>query len=463
MQRAWRAAIGWMTIGVTVLMFPCAARAQTIVKAAQTEPDSGRRYALISASNWEAAQAWAQARGGSLATIKNAYEDSWVSSTFSPTASKYTIGLKVDSAGNYMWSGGNDTGYRNWAPGEPKLTATNRYVYVANQTWALCSTSYVPFYVVEWSAGPIRVPEEYPTIDEAMAAMASSGEMRLVVGPGAYTLGSTVTLTCPAGFVGSITGAGNDVTQITYNGGVGGLGLDGNWEIKDAKWARSGDSQLFFAKNGFTSFERLKIDGQNSSSFWALIQVDPTAQLTVTRSRIRRADAVFGTSGVTLVQVSDSVIEDSKIVSGYGIRGTYSNCTMVGVGYNGLSIFLSPTRIINSILWNTASRPGDAVLATNSNCDRFVLPGFGNFREYPGWDPVTYELREGSLCIDAGSTSAMVGSGLDMLGRPRVFGAAPDVGAFEFTRAQCEADFNGDGFITFEDFDEFVTAFEEGC
>jgi hypothetical protein len=29
--------------------------------------------------------------------------------------------------------------------------------------------------------------------------------------------------------------------------------------------------------------------------------------------------------------------------------------------------------------------------------------------------------------------------------------------------SSCDADFNKDGFITFEDFDAFIAAFEDGC
>jgi hypothetical protein len=439
------------------------AGAQTIVKTAQTDYSSGRRYAMISAANWEAAQTWAKARGGDLATIGDADEDAWVWSTFSPTASKYTIGLKVDSAGNYVWSGGSDPGYRNWEPGQPRVTASNRYATVINQKWSLNSTSYAPYYIVEWNAGPIRVPEEYPTIDDAITAMESSGEKRLVIGPGSYTLASTKTLTCSPGLIGSISGAGNDVTQITYTGGVGGLGFVGEWVVKDAKWARNGNTQLFYAKSGFLSLEGLKIDGQNSSGFWGVIQVEPAAQVFARRCRLRNALSLFGTSGLASVQMSDSLIEDVGIITGAGILGTFSNCTMVRIGHNGFWTFYGTTRLINSIVWDTTGWIGDAVSGTNTNCDRFILGGTGNFSTDPYWNPLTFELVEGSPCIDAGSMSAMLGSGLDLTGKPRIFGGGPDVGATEFLRAQCEADFNGDGFITFEDFDEFVAAFEAGC
>jgi hypothetical protein len=418
---------------------------------------------MISAASWEAAQTWAQARGGYLATIEDGWEDGWIWAVFSPTANKYTIGLKVDSTGDYVWSGGADPGYRNWDSGEPKLTASNRYGCVINQKWSLRSTNYAPFYIVEWDAGPVRVPEEYPTLAGAFEAMASSGETRLTIGPGSYTISTPVTLTSQWWSPGVITGAGNDVTQITYTGGVGGVGFVGDWTIKDAKWARSGNTQLIFAKSGLVSLEGLRVDGQNSSSFWALIQVDPAAEVRASRCRIKATDSVFGTSGSGSVHVNDSVIEDSKIITGYGVRGTFSNCTMVRIGYNGQSMFFGPTRLINSILWDTSGLIGDAVNAVNTNYDNFPIPGPGNFSADPYWNPVTYELLEGSPCIDTGSMSAMLGSGLDLTGRPRIFGGGPDVGANEFLRGQCEADFNGDGFITFEDFDEFVAAFEQGC
>lgn len=447
-----------------VVAGPCGlAHAQTIVKTAQLNPDTYHRYVMISATSWEAAQTWARARGADLATIDDASEELWVWNTFSGTASKYMIGLKADGVGNMAWSSGSSSDYRNWEPGEPKVTSNSRYTCVINQKWSVRNTNYAPFYVVEWNAGPVRVPEEYATLAGALAAMVSSGETELVVGPGSYTIPTTVTLTSQWWRPGSITGAGNDVTEIVYSGGAGGVGLSGDWTIKDAKWSRSGNSQIFYAKSGVISLEGLRIDGRNSSNFYGLVQIDPNAQLSVRRCRIRQAASVFGTGTSAAVQVSDSIIDDAGILTGVGMNSTFSNCTLVRVGINGFSLFLGRTRLINSILWDTTGLIGDSVSATNCNYHNFVIPGKGNFSVDPYWDPVTYELLEGSPCIDAGSISAMNGSALDVAGRPRVFGGGPDVGASEFMRGQCEADFNGDGFIDFYDFDEFVAAFEGGC
>ncbi|MDX2117115.1 MAG: choice-of-anchor Q domain-containing protein [Planctomycetota bacterium] len=460
-----RSAAVLVTGAATVCGVSADALAQTILKTAQTDYSSGRRYAMISAASWEAARAWARSRGGDLATINDAAEGAWIHATFSATSGKYTIGLAaVDVPGALTWSDGSTSSYRAWASGEPRLTSIDRYTVVQGATsWSVRSTNYAPFYIVEWEGGPIRVPEEYPTIDDAITAMESSGEKRLVIGPGSYTLASTKTLTCPPGLIGSISGAGNDVTQITYTGGVGGLGFVGEWVVKDAKWARSGNTQLFFAQSGFLSLEGLKIDGQNSSGFWGVIQVEPAAQVIARRCRMRNATSLFGSSGTASVQVSDSLVEDVGIITGNGVLGTFSNCTMVRIGRSGFWTFYGTTRLINSIVWDTTGWIGDAVSGTNTNCDRFILGGTGNFSTDPYWNPLTFELVEGSPCIDAGSISAMEGSGLDLTGKPRIFGGGPDVGATEFLRAQCEADFNGDGFITFEDFDEFVAAFEAGC
>ena len=60
----------------------------------------------------------------------------------------------------------------------------------------------------------------------------------------------------------------------------------------------------------------------------------------------------------------------------------------------------------------------------------------------------------------------MLGAAVDFEGLSRISGTGPDMGAYEVQQAPpptCGADFNADGFVTFEDFDDFVAAFEAGC
>jgi hypothetical protein len=116
-------------------------------------------------------------------------------------------------------------------------------------------------------------------------------------------------------------------------------------------------------------------------------------------------------------------------------------------------------------MWNVGGPVGDAV-AFNSNIQGGGVPGIGNITAEPKFVPGTLALAADSPCIDAGSATRMLGTNVDALGLPRVSGAAPDMGAYEVQQTPapvCDADFNGDGFIDFSDFDDFVQAFESGC
>lgn len=438
------------------------AQAQTIVKPAQVNEQTSHRYVMINAASWEAAQSWARALGGDLVTIDDAAENLWVWNTFSTTASKYMIGLKADNAGNLAWSDGSSSAYRNWDPGEPQVNSTERYACVLNQKWAIRSTNYSSFYVVEWSTSTIRVPEEFPALTDALNILNAMGGGEVLVGPGTFTIPATITLTSVAGKGGMIKGAGVGLTQIRYTGASPGIALSGDWTIRNATWQRLGNSSLFFAKKGFIQFEDVTVDGQFSTDFWGVFQIDPAAQVSVRRSHLTAAHSMFGTgSAGAFVQVSDSVIDYVYLVTGVNLNGAFSNCTLANVGMNGLSIFLAPAKLANSVIWYPAGTIGD-VTATHCNYQSEILPGEGNISQHPQWDWNSYTPSSGSPLINAGSAAAMNGSGLDILGNPRLSGA-PDIGAIEFQAASCDADFNQDGFLDFSDFDDFVQAFESGC
>ncbi|MBE9028300.1 right-handed parallel beta-helix repeat-containing protein [filamentous cyanobacterium LEGE 11480] len=81
---------------------------------------NGRTYQLTSAElSWEEARAEAIALGGKLVTINDAAEESWLRQTFGQTE-RFWLGLNDRNAeGNFTWTGGEQSGYFNWVPGEP--------------------------------------------------------------------------------------------------------------------------------------------------------------------------------------------------------------------------------------------------------------------------------------------------------------------------------------------------------
>ncbi|NJN49696.1 MAG: hypothetical protein HC805_07950, partial [Alkalinema sp. RL_2_19] len=82
--------------------------------------DNGHRYQLTSqAMSWEAARAEAIALGGKLVTINDADEEAWLRQTFG-RQERFWLGLNDRYAeGTFTWTGGEQSEYFNWAPGEP--------------------------------------------------------------------------------------------------------------------------------------------------------------------------------------------------------------------------------------------------------------------------------------------------------------------------------------------------------
>jgi hypothetical protein len=91
-----------------------------VVSGPVTNPANGRQYYLLSPTTWTAAEAEGSVLGGHLVTINDAAENDWVSTTFGSFNSLYWIGLS-DAAveGDFRWSSGDPSAYRNWYPNNP--------------------------------------------------------------------------------------------------------------------------------------------------------------------------------------------------------------------------------------------------------------------------------------------------------------------------------------------------------
>ena len=84
---------------------------------------AGHTYQLCDgwALNWSAAQQSCSAFGYYLVTINDAGEDAWLATQLGGNTS-WWIGYTdqgMGNEGNWAWTGGNGSGYENWAPGEP--------------------------------------------------------------------------------------------------------------------------------------------------------------------------------------------------------------------------------------------------------------------------------------------------------------------------------------------------------
>lgn len=97
---------------------------------------------VVSNASWEAAEADAEAKGGHLAVIDDAEELQRVTALADEQGVRYVwIGLYRTESGELAWVHSTESGYYNWAEGEPSVHDTNgaaeNYVLLSNQngTW----------------------------------------------------------------------------------------------------------------------------------------------------------------------------------------------------------------------------------------------------------------------------------------------------------------------------------------
>lgn len=85
------------------------------------QPSSGSRFQLVEGSyTWETAKVDAEQRGGHLATITSAADNSAVSQLVAGKVGEFLIGATdLDSEGNWQWITGEPWTYSNWGDGEP--------------------------------------------------------------------------------------------------------------------------------------------------------------------------------------------------------------------------------------------------------------------------------------------------------------------------------------------------------
>jgi Lectin C-type domain len=107
--------------------------ASAVVLDSSQNPSNGHTYYLLGSAtgqslNWHSAEAEAVALGGHLATITNAAENAWLSSTITSVTHAW-IGLSDAFDGNFQWISDEPLGYTNWAPGEPNAAGTGFVIF----------------------------------------------------------------------------------------------------------------------------------------------------------------------------------------------------------------------------------------------------------------------------------------------------------------------------------------------
>lgn len=460
---------------LAALSLTTAALAQSVSLGPVLNPANGHRYYRTTATSYAAQAAFGQSRGWNLVTINDAAENEWLRTAIvvpGGNGQPCYIGFNdLATEGTYLWQSGDPVLYTNWGVGEPNNQNNNEdaATILPNGLWNdTIATAGIP--AIFEVTGPIRVPEEYTSIQAAINA-AVSGQT-ILVAPGTY---------------GEILDFGSKDLRIIAEQGP---------EVTTIRTLATGEGILMQG----TSPEACLLEGftivpRSGGTLWPVVVEGNAA---VRGCRITR----YTNYGV--YARGNATISDCLFVSGgfggvlaYGLTKsvdvTVQNCTIVGHGIAGIVTETSPlhsakVRVTNSIvtgnnqpavvfarsavLFSNSHVQGGAVGPNNSDAD----PQFVNA---PGSDGVyslsdNYALASDSPCIDSGSNAARVAivgtMALDAMGDDRFVnatsnanGSIVDRGAIEFQTATCPADFNTDGFLDFFDYDAFVEAFESGC
>ena len=81
-----------------------------------------RCYKYVSqATNFLAAEKSCNSMGGSLVSVSNAFENSYIDgmASVSSPAPSYWIGANLLVSARWSWTNGDNSSYQNWAPGQP--------------------------------------------------------------------------------------------------------------------------------------------------------------------------------------------------------------------------------------------------------------------------------------------------------------------------------------------------------
>jgi hypothetical protein len=445
-------------------------------------PETGTRYHRLGRADLATSRAAATAMGARLAVITDEALNSWIRhNVVTPSGNTLPcwIGLSDESReGDFRWVTGDPPYYANWGPGEPNDFGGEEDAGCFNTdgTWNDVSISGIFIPAVVEVTGPIRVPAEFPTIQDAINA-AIDGQI-IEVAPGNHVGNFDF------GYKKLVvrSQAGPAATTIVTTGGTYGVVMAGG---QGPETILEGFTIRPFNNFG-TQYGIIAIDGQVVRNCW-----------------IGRSSNGVAAGGSVII--SDCLITETYI----GIAGlqtpkpgniTVQNCTIT-TGVPLYTFFQSLARplvikVSNSIIFGYYSDfqiGSGRVELSHCNTPNSLRPGPGNisspprFNGAPGPDGYfqlgeDYTLAPDSPCIDAGNELLRAALGtvrtqLDAGNRPRLahgttdanpFSPARiDIGAFEALptapEPTCPVDFNRDGFLDFFDYDEFVQAYELGC
>jgi hypothetical protein len=232
---------------------------------------------------------------------------------------------------------------------------------------------------------------------------------------------------------------------------IGVRAINGNVSLKWCDIKQNREYAAYHEGEGFT----LQVENTHirKNQRWGIFCQDST--LVCTNSIVSEADlSQTGNAGITLFNASSrSFIQNA----------TVAHNKSVGIWRLGGAL----PEIHNSIIYHNA---GPALAgfsadeaawysciedANSVNYNINIDPQFAYF------DPNNVRLSPASLCLNASNPYLNYSSQLDMDGNPRVYGAAPDMGAYELIcdiNVSNEWDLNADGVINLYEFNFFSRA-----
>jgi hypothetical protein len=476
MNTATRVMIGALGMAAG-MMLAGAAAGQTVVAGPAFNSNTGSRYYLLLGGTYQQMRTKAEAMGGHLVRIDSLGENTWVGATFGvQSGQKMFIGLSDDATeGTFAWhgSGGGDTGYRNWASGEPNNSASRDFVVlnVADAgRWSVETAGYVGFGVVE-VAGPVRVPGELSFTGAVDAVERGFGTSTIRLAPGGHGIGRTTLIPLSGYRVGTIEGAGIGETTV-FTGPEVMFDVRGWWRFENFTASRQDGLPVFSTEGSNQTAARIEIEGVEFDGLYhdfPSILVKNGASVRVDGCRFENDKLAIDLAPTGReISVVNTVFENVwRVAQGTGFA-SFTNCTIKGARAIAFAFSNGNVRVSNTAI-GALNAPG---LTNGLPFYQFAscvvpeaVPGPGNIVGNPG---LGADLRPvaGSACIDAGSAGLYIGGLTDLDGAARVQRAGIDIGAFEAEPAPdpvCAPDYNGDGFVDFFDYDAFVADFESGC
>jgi hypothetical protein len=152
-----------VAVGMMILFVVRVASAAAPVAGPILNPANGHDYYLLGPDTWGGDETSALALGGTLATVRNSQENTWIYTTFTPISKgNLWIGLYDPAqdttsgsahAANFVWASGEQSAYRNWASGEPSNSGgVEWYTTIQYQTYNLLQP-------LQWNDGPALQPQ----------------------------------------------------------------------------------------------------------------------------------------------------------------------------------------------------------------------------------------------------------------------------------------------------------------